>query len=95
MKRTPHEAYVQAIGQLAAVGRSFAQLASDGLILGNDNHIGDIGEYWVRRYYEGLGEFKRYGAGKNSPFDIQLTDDKQISVKTLTAWSELGYGTPV
>jgi hypothetical protein len=95
MNRTPHEDFVRAIRRLSAVRRSFTKLAKSGLILGNDNHIGDIGEYWVRRYYEGLGKFKSYGGGKNALFDIKLTDYRRVSVKTLTAWSKTGYGTQV
>ena len=74
---------------------SFARLALEGLILGNDNHIGDIGEYWARRYYEELKTFECYGTGKNAPFDLRLKDGTTVSVKTITAWSKTGYGTPV
>ena len=65
------------------------------LILGNDNHIGDIGEYWVRKYFEGISQFKKYGPKKNSPYDIELIDGTKVSVKTITAWSSTGCGTQV
>jgi hypothetical protein len=54
----PHVYFLKALGQLAAARESFAKLAQGGLILGNDNHIGDIGEYWVRRYYSQLGRLR-------------------------------------
>lgn len=95
MKHSGHDRFVEAIQKLALVRQSFTALAKDGLILGNDNHIGDIGEYWVRRYYEGLGKFKCFGTDKNAPFDIQLRDETKVSVKTLTAWCKTGYGTQV
>jgi len=91
----PHVYFLEALGQLAAARESFAKLAQGGLILGNDNHIGDIGEYWVRRYYELLGQFKCYAPSKNGPFDLKLKSGACVSVKTLTAWSKSGYGTPV
>src|SRR5258708_4316648 len=95
MRHPLHADFIQALAQLAGARESFAKLAKAKLILGNDNHIGDIGEYWVRRYYELRGQFKCYGTGKNCAYDIQLNDATGVSVKTLTAWSETGYGTPV
>ena len=95
MRHDLHNDFIQAIAQLAVARRSFSKLADGKLILGNDNHIGDIGEYWVRRYYEILGQFKCYGTGKNCAFDLKLDDGVGVSVKTLTAWSKSGYGTPV
>jgi len=59
-----HADFIQALAQLAGARESFAKLAKAKLILGNDNHIGEIGEYWVRRYYELRGQFKCYGTGK-------------------------------
>jgi hypothetical protein len=91
----PHVYFLKALGQLAAARESFAKLAQGGLILGNDNHIGDIGEYWVRRYYELLGQFKCYAPSKNGPLDLKLKSGACVSVKTLTAWSKRGFGTPV
>jgi hypothetical protein len=41
------------------------------------------------------GQFKAYGSDKSSPFDIEFKSGACVSVKTLTAWSESGYGTPV
>ncbi len=90
-----HSHFVEAIRRLAAVRSSFSQLASEKLILGNDNHIGDIGEYWVRRYYEERGVFECYGSSKIASCDIKLTDGTTVSVKTLTAWSKTGYGTAI
>jgi hypothetical protein len=90
-----HIDFINALTQLAGARESFGKLAEAKLILGNDNHIGDIGEYWVRRYYELRGQFKSYGTGKNCPYDLKLNDGTGVSVKTLTAWSVTGYGTPI
>lgn len=90
-----HADFITALRHLANARDAFEALAHDGLILGNDNHIGDIGEYWVRRYYELKGRFESYGTGKNCLFDIKLKGGDCVSVKTLTAWSHTGYGTPV
>jgi hypothetical protein len=95
MTLTPHAHFVDAIRSLAAVRSSFSLLAKEKLILGNDNHIGDIGEYWARRYYEELGLFSSFGSGKNAACDIKLTNQTTVSVKTLTAWSKTGYGTQI
>lgn len=90
-----HAEFLDALEDLASARTVFDRLAEDGLILGNDNHIGDIGEYWVRRYYELKGQFKCYAPSKNGPFDLKLISGACVSVKTLTAWSKSGYGTPV
>lgn len=47
-----HAEFLDALEDLARARTVFDRLDEDGLILGSDNHIGDIGEYWVRRYYE-------------------------------------------
>src|SRR5580658_2867121 len=79
-----HADFIIALQHLANTREAFEELAGDGLILGNDNHIGDIGEHRVRRYYE-----------LNGRFDIKLKGGDCVSVKTLTAWSRAGYSTPV
>lgn len=90
-----HVDFVDAVRRLAAVRDSFTELAKQKLILGNDNHIGDIGEYWMRRYYEQRGIFCAYGNGKTALCDIKLADGTAVSVKTITEWSKTGYGTPI
>jgi hypothetical protein len=98
MRHPLHSDFIKALAQLTGARESFKKLAERKLILGNDNHIGDIGEYWVRWYHEILGQFKCYGTGKNCAYDIQLADGTGVSVKPLTAWSngaKTGYGTPV
>lgn len=85
----------EAMAALATARGAFEVAAEAELILGNDNHIGDIGEYWVRTYFEALGQFKRYAPVKNAPYDIELLDGTCVSVKTLTAWSKRGLGTQV
>jgi len=90
-----HAEFLYALKHLASAREVFRTLADTGLILGNDNHIGDIGEYWIRRYYELCGQFKCYAPSKNGPFDLKLKSGACVAVKTLTAWSKSGYGTPV
>jgi hypothetical protein len=64
-----------------------------GEIKGNDNHIGHIGEYGVRRYYEEVpGGFRRYADKKTDPYGIELKDGTKVSVKTTTDWGEHGRG---
>lgn len=89
------ETILKAIASLAAARAHFVDAVGKGLILGNDNHIGDIGEYWVRLFFENRGEFKGYPENKNAPYDIELNDGTKISVKTITEWSESGYGTQI
>jgi len=84
-----------AIAALVSARQGFEIAASEGLILGNDNHIGDVGEYWVRSYFESIGKFQCFASAKNSNYDLQLTDGIRVSVKTLTAWSKNGYGTQI
>jgi hypothetical protein len=90
-----HTDFVKALKHFAKARRLFEKLVEGELILGNDNHIGDIGEYWVRRYHERLEKFKRYHPHKTGPFDIEPRSGKSVSVKTTTAWSKKGSGSPV
>lgn len=86
---------LRAMQLLAEARTEFAKAASEGLILGNDNHIGDIGEYWARQHFESQGRFARYHQLKNGAYDIELKDGCRVSVKTITAWSKRGKGTQV
>lgn len=86
---------LEAIKALSVARKAFQKAAGNGLILGNDNHIGDIGEYWVRQHFESKSEFGSYAPKKNSLYDIELTNGTKVSVKTITAWSKTGYGTQV
>lgn len=89
------ESMRKAIRLLAEARSSFDDAVKEGLILGNDNHIGDIGEYWVKRHLVSVSKFHKFAPKKNSPYDIEMTDGNKISVKTITAWSKNGYGTQV
>jgi hypothetical protein len=91
----PDSVIKEALEALAQARSHFQNAVERKLILGNDNHIGDIGEYWVRRFYEVRSEFKEYGPAKNSPYDIELVSGAKVSVKTITKWSKTGYGTQV
>lgn len=95
MELVPDPRMHEALAALATARSAFEVAAEAGLILGNDNHIGDVGEYWVRTYFESLGQFKRYAPVKNAPYDIELIDGTCVSVKTLTAWSKRGLGTQI
>jgi len=80
---------------LARARSEFLRAVSEGLVLGNDNHIGDIGEYWARMHFEQTGQFDAYHSEKNGSYDIRLKDGRRVSVKTVTAWSKHGKGTQV
>lgn len=85
-----------AIESLAQSRQLFEECAKRGLILGNDNHIGDIGEYWVLKWYRLQGHQADLAKDKTSDFDISVLDTKDlISVKTITAWSAHGKGTQI
>lgn len=92
---TPDKTISDAIRALSDARSLFLQAKNEGLILGNDNHIGDIGEYWVMKLYQEKGLFKEYAPEKNSPYDLALTDGTKVSVKTITDWSDRGYGTQI
>jgi hypothetical protein len=67
-----------------------------GLFLGNDNLIGDIGEYYVMDYYKNLGLSPELAPKKNSRYDISIPSKNiKVSVKTITDWSEHKKGTQV
>ena len=91
----PDDTILKAIKALAEARSYFERAVNEKLILGNDNHIGDIGEYWVRKHYEKESKFKEYAEKKNAPYDIELDDGDKISVKTITEWSKTGYGTQI
>ncbi len=95
MRHPHHLDFIETLAKLAEVRRSFHALAESKAILGNDNHIGDIGEYWARRYYEQCDEFLGYGESKVHAFDIALRNGAKVSVKTITKWSKGGFGTQV
>lgn len=84
-----------AISALSTAREAFEIAAAAGLVLGNDNHIGDVGEYWVKSYFESQKMFKCFAPAKNSNYDLELFDGTRVSVKTITAWSQKGYGTQI
>lgn len=86
---------LKAIKALSEARGAFEDAINEGLILGNDNHIGDIGEYWVRKHFEKDSSFKAYAKKKNAPYDIELANETKVSVKTITEWSSTGYGTQI
>ena len=91
----PDKIINDAINHLVLAREAFQKASEHGLILGNDNHIGDIGEYWVRKYFEKQDLFKEYGKEKTSPYDIELTNGDKVSVKTINEWSKNGFGTQI
>jgi len=60
---------------------------------GNDNHPGDIGEYWAMRYYE--SQNPKIAPMRTSPYDIELSDGTRLSIKTMTKWNKRGRGGPM
>jgi len=62
---------------------------------GNDNHVGDIGEYWAMRYFLFLNKGPKLAPKRNSQYDIELDDGTRFSIKTMSRWNRSGYGSPV
>ena len=62
---------------------------------GNDNHVGDIGEYWVMRYFFSLNKGPMLAPKRTSHYDIELNDGSRFSIKTMSRWNRSGYGSPV
>ena len=60
---------------------------------GNDNHVGDIGEYWAMRYFESREPM--LAPKRNSHYDIELDDGMRFSIKAMSRWNKSGYGSPV
>ena len=80
------ELFREAIKSLAQSRLLFDECAKRGIVLGNDNHIGDIGEYWVnKKWYESQGQRAELASVKTSAYDILLPDSgDRVSVKTIT-----------
>ncbi len=60
---------------------------------GNDNHVGDIGEYWTMRYFK--DKEPTLAPKRTSPYDIQLKDGSRLAIKTMSKWNKSGRGSPV
>lgn len=60
----PDKTISEAIRAFSEARVLFKKAKKEGLILGNDNHIGDIGEYWVMKYLKSKGQFKEYAPKK-------------------------------
>ena len=91
-----HKLFLKAIESFSKTRDLFQQLVEAKEIIGNDNHIGDIGEYWIKRYYENIGESIELPENKNELYDLIIpSKELRISVKTKTPWSKRGRGTQV
>jgi hypothetical protein len=90
------ELFTAAIVSLARSRQLFEECVKRGLVLGNDNHIGDIGEYWVKKWCKSQGQRAELASVKTSAYDILLPDSgNRVSVKTITEWSRHGKGTQI
>jgi len=90
-----HARLLSACTVLSKARKVFYELHTEGVIAGNDNHIGDIGEYWVVRYYDRLGKDAQLAPKKNSDYDVRLNDGTRVAVRTLTPLAKNGRGLPV
>ncbi len=90
-----HALFLTACEQFKLARVAFRGLAQQKLVRGNDNHVGDIGEYWVERYYECAGRNPSSAGSKVSTFALELGDGTKVSVRTMTPWARTGKGTPV
>ncbi len=59
---------------------------------GNDNHIGDIGEYWVMRYLINKGMKPELAPSRTSSYDIEVSNGEKYSIKTMSRWNRRGRG---
>jgi hypothetical protein len=59
---------------------------------GNDNHVGDIGEYWAMRYFKSIGKEPKLAPSRISPYDIKLNGGTILSVKTRSKWNKSKQG---
>jgi hypothetical protein len=93
-----------AIRELAVARKAFrkygvAKIAGRKWLSGNDNIVGDIGEYWATKL---LAKYNPVLSGtKVSDFDFRMDDPKggkrrpKVSVKTITDWSKSRQGSRV
>ncbi|PKA03491.1 hypothetical protein CH375_16655, partial [Leptospira ellisii] len=88
--------FISAVHNLFKARSGFAELADLKVISGNDNHIGDVGEYYILWYLKSIGEDIIISEKRNSLYDLEnnSTNDK-ISVKTITTWSKNGKGAQI
>jgi len=88
-----------AVKHITAAKKIFEDLEVKGIICGNDNHIGDIGEFYVALYFQLKGNLVCLpeGIGKKTfPYDLEIIDENiKISVKTMTMWSKNKKGSQV
>ena len=92
IKNLSEQIFESATSSLIWVRSAFEHLAAKGIISGNDNHIGDIGEYYAMAHFRDSGKPISLSGTKVSRYDFVAADQK-ISVKTLTPWSKTGKGT--
>ncbi|APH40016.1 Uncharacterized protein A9P81_0023 [Leptospira interrogans serovar Copenhageni/Icterohaemorrhagiae] len=83
--------FISAVRNLYKARAGFAELANLKIISGNDNHIGDVGEYYILWYLKSVGEDVIISGKRNSLYDLENNSTKEkISVKTITTWSKNG-----
>src|SRR5450759_3631960 len=93
MRHPKHSEFLDALRQFAAVRSLFGALADEDLILGNDNHIGVIGEYWAHRYYEQLGPQLPGGVTGAAPVGV-LSRGTKIAKQTSPEGETESYPAP-
>jgi len=87
-----HEEIQEAFSHFKEARKVFAKYKNK-WFSGNDNHVGDVGEYWAMRYFE--KRQPNLAPKRTSPYDIQLKDGTRLSIKTMSQWNESGRGGPV
>jgi hypothetical protein len=93
-KDTTTELFKEAIYHLSCSRNLFSELHRLGLCSGNDNHIGDIGEFYVYKYFMKNNGSPKFSPKRNSLYDIE-NDGRKISVKTMTNWSKTGKSSKI
>ncbi len=90
------ELFLMAVKHINAARKIFKDLEDKKSVSGNDNHIGDIGEFYVALFFQLEGRQIRLSDKKNSLYDLEVLDESMnISVKTMTSWSKSKKGSPV
>ena len=95
LSRFSESLFSAAVSNYVDVRDSFRRLHELGLVSGNDNHVGDIGEYYVLRLLRRSDPDLKLSPKKNSGYDMETSGGTRISVKTMTPWSSRRKGTPI
>ena len=87
-----HEEILGAFSHFVEARKVFAKYKNK-WFSGNDNHVGDVGEYWAMLHFK--NRQPKLAPKRTSPYDIELNDGTRLSIKTMSQWNASGQGGPV